>query len=790
MKLQNNRISALLTQKSTRIVEKKSSIRKSKKLSRISNSQNSAPNIDIYKTLFEVTSNGVLFLNADGIIREINSAYCELLGYSREELVGNHISKTAPEHLKPDVDNNINFVLGGEVLNHTIEAVNKKGDLIYLELQEQRIEYPDGQPGLLTIVKNVTSRILAEEQLEKEKTRIQAVLDSIPGEISWISSDLEYKGVNQYLCDKQNLNPQDFIGKKVGFVGQNDHFKKFVEEFMKSDQNAVKKEVNNYVNGEYRSYLLVAKKYSDGKSAAFVGFDITSRKKAEIELKREKDYNRDVIQTAPTMIITIDEPDIIVEFNNFAEKLTGYSRSEVIGKSWTELFIPEVNREKTTNIINDIFSGRNKYDGIPAPIITRDGKTRTISWHNALVKDPIRKRVSVVSIGVDVTKSKKLEEQLRHSQKMEAVGKLAGGIAHDFNNLLTVIRGYTELMLMSEDESTPVCAKLRHIDNAAKKAANLTSQMLAFSRKQVMEPIVLDLNSVVLRINEMLSRLIDENISLITHLDPGLWNTKADPNQIEQVLMNMVVNARDAMPKGGKIVIQTENITIKNKIPVEGTELSPGDYILLIIQDTGEGIPTQILDKIFEPFFTTKDTGKGTGLGLATVYGIIRQSGGNISVNSILNSGTEFRIFLPRIKSKSQLTSPESPKEEEPDLIPILVVEDDPKVRALVSETLCGNGYKVFESSNGKDAIKVYNANKNTIKLILTDVVMPKMNGREFASKVKKINKEIKLLYMTGYADQVVIDRGMLEPNTRLIHKPFTLTSLLSNLKELQADKN
>lgn len=745
---------------------------------------------NIYRTLFEVTLNGVLFIDANGIILDVNSAYYALLGYTKSELLGSHVSILGPKHLKPQVEKNIKKILEGQVLNHVIRAISKQGEELYLELNEQRIDLANGQPGFITIVKNITQQVLAEEELEKEKARIQAILDSVPGEISWINSELEYRGVNQYLCNRHNLKPQDFIGKKVGFVGQNDHFKKFVEDFMASGQQAIKKELTNFVNEEHRSYLLVAQKYNGGKSAAFIGFDITDRKKAEIALKREKDFIRDVIQTAQTMIITIDEPDIIVEFNNFAEDLTGYKRSEVIGKSWTALFIPEANRDKTTKIIKDIFNGRNKYDGIPAPILTRDGTTRVITWHNALIKDPIRKRLSVVSIGVDVTESKKLEERLRHSQKMEAVGKLAGGIAHDFNNLLTVIRGYTELILMAEDESTPLHAKLTHIDNAAKRAAGLTSQMLAFSRKQVMEPVVLDINSVINRINEMLSRLIDENIVLITHLDPGLWHTKADPNQIEQVLMNMIVNARDAMPKGGEIIIQTENISIKNKIPVEGSDLDPGDYILLIIQDTGEGIPMAILDKIFEPFFTTKDTGKGTGLGLATVYGIIRQSGGNISVNSTLNEGTEFRIFLPRIKGKIEKSLHcDNPVKEKLQLIPILVVEDDSKVRALVLETLSGNGYKVFEASNGEDALRVYDTNKHKIKIILTDVVMPKMNGREFATKVKKINKDIKILYMTGYADQVVIDRGLLESGTHLIHKPFTLTSLLNKLKQLQSSE-
>jgi two-component system cell cycle sensor histidine kinase/response regulator CckA len=648
--------------KNTLTIKNKKSPSKLKKLPN-SRSQN-----NIYRTLFDITPNAVMLIDSNGIILDANSAVYPIYGYEDGELIGNHISLLAPKKLKPQVSENIKKIISGQQLKHTIKSVNKKGDVLYLELIEQRVDLPDGQAGFISIVKNITKRVLAEEQLEKEK---------------------------------------DFI--------------------------------------------------------------------------------HNIIQIAQTMIVIVDEPDIIVEFNNFAEKLTGYKRSEVIGKSWTELFIPENNREKTTNIIMNMFNGKNKYDGIPSPIISRDGKIHTIIWHNAIIKDTIRKRISIVSIGVDVTESKKLEEQLRHSHKMEAVGKLAGGIAHDFNNLLTIISGYTELILMTEVKPTPLHAKLTAIDKAAKKAAELTNQMLAFSRKQVMEPVVLDLNNVINKLTQMLSRLIDENIFLTTHLDPGLWHIKADPNQIEQVLMNMVVNASDAMPLGGKIVIQTENISINNKIPVEGTELSPGEYILLIIQDTGEGIPSAILDKIFEPFFTTKDIGEGSGLGLATVYGIIRQSGGNILATSSPNEGTEFRIFLPRIKENVHITSIEKkPTQGGSKSTSILVVEDDSKVRALVAETLSCNGYKVFEAENGEDGIRVYDANKDEVEIILTDVVMPKMNGRDFAKKVKTINNEIKILYMTGYSDQVVIDHGLLESGTCLIQKPFTLTSLLNKLKELQ----
>ncbi len=741
---------------------------------------------NIYKTLFDVSPNGILFADINGNIIDVNNALCTLLGYPKEGLIGKHVSMVAPKKYAEAVEKNIKQILSGTPLNHVVNSLSRSGEILYLQLNEQKIELENGEPGFISISTNITQQILAEESLEKEKTRIQAVLDSIPGEISWINSDLEYRGVNRFLCARQNLEAGDFIGKKVGFAGQSKHFAKFVKDFMDSDETSIKKEVTNFVHGEHITYLLAGNKYNESNSAAFVGFDITNQKNAEKELKREKDFNRDVIQTAPTIIITIDEPDLIVGFNNFAEKITGYKRKEVVGKSWIELFIPEANRDKTTQVINNIFNGRNKYDGIAAPILTRDGKTRFITWHNSLIKDPIRKRLSVVSIGVDVTESKKLEAQLRHSLKMEAVGKLAGGIAHDFNNLLTVIRGYVELILMTEEKSTPVYAKLTQIDKAAKKAAGLTSQMLAFSRKQVLEPVVLDLNDVINHLNQMLVRLIDENIELITHLDPGLWHIKADPNQLEQVIMNIVVNARDAMPRGGKIIIQTENISLKNKIPVEGTELNPGEYILLVIQDTGEGIPRQILDKIFEPFFTTKDTGKGTGLGLATVYGIIRQSGGNILVNSSLNEGTEFRIFLPRVKEKKHHALPEDQIPQEPDLQPILVVEDDSKVRALVSETLSGNGYKVYEAANGEDGIRVFNANKDKIKIILTDVVMPKMDGHEFTTKIKETNKDIKILFMTGYADQVVIKRGLLDSGTRLLHKPFTLAALLSELKKLQ----
>src|ERR1051326_293806 len=359
---------------------------------------------------------------------------------------------------------------------------------------------------------------------------------------------------------------------------------------------------------------------------------------------------------------------------------------------------------------------------------------------------------------------RKSEEQFRQSQKLEAVGLLAGGIAHDFNNLLTAINGYSELALMKLKQEDPLHRNLEEIKKSGERAANLTRQLLAFSRKQMLQPRVLDLNSVVVDIEKMLRRLIGEDINLRTSFDPALGSTKADPGQIEQVVMNLAVNARDAMPAGGKLTIETANIYLDERYAREHVGVTPGRYVMLAVTDTGTGMDAETQARIFEPFFTTKGEGKGTGLGLSTVYGIVKQSGGNVWVYSEVGHGTTFKVYLPRVDEDAEEYKRTTETEE---ILrgteTILLAEDEEVVRTLACEILETYGYRVLEAAGGGAALLICEREKEQIDLLITDVVMPELSGRQLAERLKQLRPDMRVLYMSGYTDNAIVHQGVLD---------------------------
>jgi nitrogen-specific signal transduction histidine kinase/ActR/RegA family two-component response regulator len=391
----------------------------------------------------------------------------------------------------------------------------------------------------------------------------------------------------------------------------------------------------------------------------------------------------------------------------------------------------------------------------------------------------------------DITEHKRVEERLRASQKMEAVGRLAGGVAHDFNNLLMVMRGYGELMLNQLDANDPLRRNAEEIQKAAERATALTQQLLAFSRKQVLQPKVLDLNTVVTEVEKMLRRLIGEDIELATTLDPALGPVKADPGQIEQIILNLAVNARDAMPQGGRLTLKTANVTLDQAYVRQHMGATLGPYVLLAVSDTGVGMDAETQSHIFEPFFTTKGAGKGTGLGLSTVYGIVKQSGGTIWVESAPGRGTTFEIYLPLVEeaAASGELHPALPAPTPGGSETILVVEDEMSVRKLAAEFLGSNGYRVLEAQDGGEALQVCEEHRAPIHLLMTDVVMPGMSGRELAVRLVGARPEMKVIYVSGYTDDAIVQHGVREEGTVFLQKPFSLETLAHTVREVLDSK-
>jgi len=423
-------------------------------------------------------------------------------------------------------------------------------------------------------------------------------------------------------------------------------------------------------------------------------------------------------------------------------------------------------------------------DGAPSAMVNEfsypDGVTRSFELHI----EPCD--VGVVVLSIDVTEGRKLEAQLRHSQKMEAVGRLAGSVAHDFNNLLSVILGYSSMLLADLKPVDPIRPDIDMIRAAGEKAAALTRQLLAFSRQQVLSPRVLDLNEIVQDSERMLRRLLGEDIELVMLYQRNLSPVRVDPGQIDQVVMNLALNARDAMPTGGKLTIETREVELDASYTADHFDVTPGPHVMLAVSDTGIGMDRETQTRIFEPFFTTKDVGKGTGLGLSTVFGIVRQSGGNIWVYSEVGGGTTFKVYLPRAPNGHE---PEAPAFVEPVTLrgteTILLVEDQDEVRRVAQEILSRHGYHVIASQNAGEALLSCERHPRTIHLLLTDVVMPQMSGRELAERLAKVRPDMKVLYMSGYTDNAIVHHGILDSGIAFVQKPLVPEMLARRVREV-----
>ena len=490
-----------------------------------------------------------------------------------------------------------------------------------------------------------------------------------------------------------------------------------------------------------------------------------------------------VIQSSPLAIVAMDLSSQVKSWNSAAERIFGWSADEVLN-----LVPPFVDGEQREELRSKVeLAGRGELiAGLERGWKRKDGSPIDVAVWTAPLRAGGRPTSSIIMTIADISDRKKLEEQLRHSQKMEAVGRLAGGVAHDFNNLLTVINGYGHMMLDTLNSGDRMHGHAEQIVKAGNQAAALTTQLLAFSRRQMIQPKVVDLNHLITNLEKMLRRVIGEDIALHTLLSPDLAAIKADPNQMEQVLINLVANARDAMPRGGALTIATKNVTLDEWLSCEGGDVPPGAYVEMAVADTGEGMDAETRSHLFEPFFTTKERGKGTGLGLSSVYGSVRQNGGGIVVWSERGSGAAFRIYLPHLREPELAPNPEPvPSGISRGTETILLVEDEVALRRMLRESLSNAGYHVLEASDGADALRKWEPQAAYIDLLLTDVVMPLVNGRELALRMAAVAPGMRVIYMSGYADDVIAYHGVLEDGTTVIQKPFSPVELLLTVREI-----
>jgi PAS domain S-box-containing protein len=469
--------------------------------------------------------------------------------------------------------------------------------------------------------------------------------------------------------------------------------------------------------------------------------------------------------------------------NSAGARFLGRSVDGVIGRNDMELFSPESGREIMARDREVVQSGETQtYE----ELVTSGAITRTYFSTKGPFRDASGEVVGLLGISRDITEHKALEEKLRRAQRMEAVGRIAGGVAHDFNNLLTVIMGYSQILAGKLTPGSELYDATTQIGSAVERAAGITRQLLAFSRKQVLSPRVIDLNAVILNLEPMLQRLIGEDIEVVSIRARDLGTVKADPGQVEQVLMNLAINACDAMPNGGRLTLETANVELDEAYAREHKPVEPGRYVMLAVSDTGLGMSSEVQAHLFEPFYTTKEAGKGTGLGLSTVYGIVKQSGGYIWVYSEPGHGATFKVYLPRVDQPAEkLGSDRKPDQVHRGTETLLLVEDDSQLRQLTSAILTHCGYKVLVAAGADEALALCKVNHRNIELLVTDVILPGMNGRQLAEQVERISPKVKVLYISGYTSNVIVQRGILDPGLWFLPKPFSLSALVVKVREV-----
>jgi two-component system cell cycle sensor histidine kinase/response regulator CckA len=511
----------------------------------------------------------------------------------------------------------------------------------------------------------------------------------------------------------------------------------------------------------------------------------TARKTRASALQKSEDTVLALLESASQAIVSVDRQGRIVLANRRTEEMFGYTREELLSETM-EILLPEAARKSHEKYRADYFarprvrpmgigmelSGRRK-DGTEFPVEVSLSYVETSDGTFA------------IAFVTDITARKNLEEQLLHSQKMEAVGRLAGGVAHDFNNMLTIISGYDRMILEGLSPSDPLRGFAEQILKAADRAGDLTNQLLAFSRRQVIQPRVVDLNQLITAAEKMLRRLIGEDLDLTVRLAPENMNIKADPGHIDQAIFNLAVNARDAMPQGGRITIETAAVQLDHNYARTHLGVEPGEYVMLAMSDTGHGMDAETRRRIFEPFFTTKQKGKGTGLGLATVYGIVKQGGGDIWVYSEPGKGTTFKLYFRRVREAAAALDEMQAQPHQRGSETLLVVEDEEAVRDLIATMLRQQGYTVFTAAGAREAIRLAAEHRDTLGMVLTDVVMPQMSGRELAAELLRVNPKLHILYLSGYTENTVVHHGVLDSGVDFLAKPFSQEALALKVRTI-----
>ncbi len=676
--------------------------------------------------------------------------------------------------------------------------IKPTGETIWLA-NYGKVDYDkNGQPlRMVGTVRDITARKKAEEELRQSEERFRSLVSAV-SQIVWTTDDEgNLKTAHSPKEALQTLANEAVMTEWVTHLHPDDR-ERAVENFRQAIGNKKKyKDEYRLLNVDDNTYHYFVSRGTpvlekDGTIREWVGAltDITERKLAENSLRESEEKFRALVKATSQFVWSINEAGESEELPEWWSILTGQPIEECRNGDCANSIHPD-DRSFVKSTWEKAFGNKTSFD-MEYRILTKEKTYRHFAVRGIPVLNGDGTFRQWVGTFTDITERKRAEvalqeseEQLRQAQKLESIGRLAGGVAHDFNNMLTAINGYSDLTLRSLGMNDPLRGNLEEIKKAGERSAQLTRQLLAFSRQQILQERVLEMNQVIVETGAMLQRVIGEDFQLTSVLDPDAGKIKADPGQLSQVLMNLVVNSSDAMPKGGHITIETQNIDLDDNYAGQHISVMPGHYVMLAVTDTGAGIDDETMPHIFEPFFTTKGVGKGTGLGLSTVYGIIKQSGGNIWVYSEVGKGTTFKIYFPRVDDEiKNVEKTHAPARLQKGTETVLLVEDEELVRGLSRDTLESCGYKVIDADNGVEALALCEDGKLKIDLLLTDVVMPQMGGRELAEKLMQKFPKIRVLFTSGYTDDAVVRHGIIAKGTNFLQKPFSLDALARKVRE------
>ncbi|MCS6977195.1 MAG: PAS domain S-box protein [Gemmatales bacterium] len=787
------------------------------------------------QSVVDVAMDGLVTIDTQGVIAMFNKAAEAIFGYESSEVIGRNVAILMPEPFATEHHQYIlNYLCTGQakVIGSIRELVGRRKDGSTFPIDLAIAEFESGGKRFFTaVIRDITERKQTETQLRTRLRQQQAVaafaemavatpnLDEVMKQaVETVAEVLENE-----LCKVLELQPdgkslllragvgwhEGLVGKATVSSGRESQAgytllsdRPVIVEDLRTEtrfsgppllhDHSVISGISVVIRGKERPYGVLGTHSTRKRSfcqddanfvsaiASILGAAI-ERRRLEEQLLREGQFQAMLMEVLPGPVFLLDEQFRLVRWNKAVERITGYDTEELIQKTPWELVAQEqitILREALTEVLS------KGHATAELDVLAKDGR-RTPHFFSG-IRLTTEAGLRILGIGVDVSERRLLEEQLRQSQKMEAFGQLAGGVAHDFNNLLTIILGFSDLLLSMTPPEDPNREAIKSIHEAGERAASLTKQLLAFSRQTVLAPRVLNINDVVRETEKMLRRIIGEDILLSTVLDPQLYPVRVDPDQLTQVLLNLAVNSRDAMPKGGRLTIETRNVFLDEHYAMTHAQAKPGDYVMLAVSDTGSGMTPEVKARIFEPFFTTKGVGKGTGLGLAVVHGIVKQSGGNIEVYSEPGIGTTFKLYFPALKdAPAEVAVAGTGQTLRGGHETILVVEDEEGVRQLAGEVLQAHGYTVLAASSGQQALELIECYPASVDLLITDVVMPGMDGSELAALLRAKLPKLKVLFLSGYTDDAVVRHGILHHQVEFLQKPFSPFSLASKVREV-----